>query len=165
LTRFDNALAYERGRCCLCRMLFRCVFVLFSALFSYGLTAGETLTLRIADNVLHLEVARSAEQHHRGLMGRTSLPANTGMVFLFEQPQTVAMWMKDTALNLDIIYVNACGEVFHTDTMSANSLTLHPSLGPAVAAIELAQGALERLRIRNGFRIPELTRAEHCRKP
>ena len=64
--------------------------------------------------------------------------------------------MKNTLINLDIAFVDTTGVVFHTDTMRANSLTLHHSYGLVSVAIELPQGTLQRLRIGPGTYFPEL---------
>jgi hypothetical protein len=60
---------------------------------------------------LRLQVASTAPQRERGLMGVTHLNAHTGMLFVFEQDAQVAFWMKDTLIPLDMVFVGADGVV------------------------------------------------------
>ena len=60
---------------------------------------------------LRLQVASTAPQRERGLMGVTRLPSHTGMVFVFEEDAPVAFWMKDTLIPLDMVFVGADGVV------------------------------------------------------
>jgi uncharacterized protein len=60
---------------------------------------------------LSLEVARTESQREYGLMNRTRLAPHTGMIFVFDGDGTVAFWMKDTLVPLDMIFVGADGRV------------------------------------------------------
>lgn len=60
---------------------------------------------------LSLEVARTEPQRERGLMYRTSVAPHTGMIFVFDRDDTVAFWMKNTLVPLDMIFVAADGTV------------------------------------------------------
>ena len=123
---------------------------------SLAVTAMATLSLRTRDRALEREISRREAERERGLMGRCTLKENTGMAFFFDPPESVGFWMKNTLINLDIAFVDKAGVVFHTDTMRANSLTLHHSYGLVYVAIELPQGTLQRLRIGPGTYFPEL---------
>ena len=140
-------------------------FVLFlsmaSALWSQP---QKSLSLNIAGETLVLEIARTPEEQKIGLMGRTKLADNAGMIFLFDSPRFIGFWMKDTPLDLDIAFVDAKGFVFHTDTMLANTSDIHYSYGPAAAAIEVKKGHLRKLGIGPGTRIPELSVLLHSPK-
>ena len=77
---------------------------------SGGESDGATVVLygdRIA--TLAVEVADSAAERQRGLMGRTSLARDTGMVFLFDRPTTTAFVMRDTAISLSIAFYDCRG--------------------------------------------------------
>ena len=58
-----------------------------------------------------VEVARTPEQQQRGLMQRTQLPLDHGMLFVFDPPQRVAFWMKNTPLSLDLLFIDDTGQV------------------------------------------------------
>ena len=120
--------------------------------------AKEILYLEVGKVTLTLEVARTPEEHERGLMGRTSLKENEGMIFFFDPPQRVSFWMKDTPIDLDIAFIDAKGVVFHTDSMKAQTLNTHASFGFAAAAIELPCGALKRFGIGIGTEFVQLFR-------
>jgi uncharacterized membrane protein (UPF0127 family) len=56
-------------------------------------------------HVVAVEAAVNAEQWQRGLMGRKTMPADNGMLFLFPSPQTTGFWMKDTLIPLSIAFM------------------------------------------------------------
>lgn len=60
---------------------------------------------------LKLEIADTNEKRLNGLMGREGLDKNTGMIFDFEDPGYYSMWMKDTLISLDMVFLNNKGEV------------------------------------------------------
>jgi hypothetical protein len=70
-----------------------------------------TSVVRAPKADLTLEVARTEAQRERGLMDRTAIPSHTGMIFVFERDETVAFWMKNTLVPLDMIFVAANGTV------------------------------------------------------
>ncbi len=58
-----------------------------------------------------VEIADDAEERAQGLMNRASLPRGAGMLFVYEHPQPVAFWMKNTLIPLDMIFIGADGRV------------------------------------------------------
>ena len=61
--------------------------------------------------VVALEVARTEPERSRGLMFRTSMPEQAGMIFLFERPGVYPFWMKNTLISLDMFWTDTTGKV------------------------------------------------------
>ena len=66
----------------------------------------ETQQIRINDKKYQVKVAKTEEDRRKGLQGVKNLPEDEGMWFVFDNPQTVQFWMKDTEIPLDIIFVD-----------------------------------------------------------
>jgi len=64
-----------------------------------------TAQVKIADQIIQLEVAQTDEQQAMGLMHRTKLEANRGMLFPFNPPRRVGFWMKNVSINLDMVFL------------------------------------------------------------
>ncbi|EEE36848.1 hypothetical protein RKLH11_682 [Rhodobacteraceae bacterium KLH11] len=60
-----------------------------------------------------IELAVTPQERSRGLMFRESMPSRSGMLFIFDPPQPVAFWMKNTLIPLDMIFVDRAGTVTH----------------------------------------------------
>lgn len=73
---------------------------------------------------LRVEVADTEETREYGLMNRTSLPAHTGMLFVFERDEPIDFWMKNTLVPLDMVFIDAKGVV---RSVAANVPTAAPS--------------------------------------
>jgi uncharacterized membrane protein (UPF0127 family) len=110
-------------------------------------TTGGTIELE------NLEVARTPEAWAQGLMGRTSLPEDGGMVFLFDAQTRAAFWMKDTLIPLSILFWQGDGRIIDILDMSpcrADPCPVYRASAPYVGAIELNRGAFERLGVEVG---------------
>lgn len=69
------------------------------------------MKIEIGDKEYNVTCARTEEERIKGLQGVTKLKENEGMLFFFEEPQTVGFWMKDTKIPLDIIFIDEDMEV------------------------------------------------------
>lgn len=68
-------------------------------------------TIEIGDKQYDVKIAKTEEEKTKGLMDIEELPENEGMLFVYDEPQTVEFWMKDTKIPLDIIFIDQDYEV------------------------------------------------------
>jgi len=111
--------------------------------------SARTVVTIAADGRTHrfdVEVARSEEAQQKGLMFRTELPQDGGMLFPFVKPKIASFWMKNTLIPLDMIFIRSDGSI---DRIAENTIpeSLEPvvSGGEVVAVLELAGGTAARL--------------------
>jgi uncharacterized protein len=103
--------------------------------------------------VLTLEIADSPDERARGLMGRTSLAADSGMLFVYDEPASGGFWMKDTLVPLSIAFLDAGGRILRTLDMEPCRADPCPVYDPGVvyrSALEVNRGAFDRLGVRAG---------------
>lgn len=67
--------------------------------------------ITIGDKKYKVEIADTTEKQEKGLMGRESLPEDQGMLFIYDEPQDLSYWMKNTLISLDIIFIDDDMEV------------------------------------------------------
>jgi len=116
----------------------------------------EKLVIVTRDGVHHdfqIEVASTPEEQVTGLMFRTHIPADGGMLFPWAREQRSQMWMKNTVSSLDMLFIGPHGTIRHIveDTVP-ESLAIIDG-GMAAAALELAAGTAARLDIRVGDKV------------
>ncbi|MBS1174713.1 MAG: hypothetical protein H6R05_844 [Burkholderiaceae bacterium] len=102
---------------------------------------------------LHLEWADTAQERQMGLMNRTSLPENAGMVFVFEQTQPHCFWMKNTLIPLDIGFIDAQGRLVQIESMQAQTTDVHCPNQAIKYALETNQGWFDKHQITVGTQI------------
>jgi uncharacterized membrane protein (UPF0127 family) len=99
-------------------------------------------------------VARTDREHMQGLMYVEDLPADQGMLFPYAPPRPAAMWMKNTLIPLDMLFIRADGTVANVIADAApQSLDSRRSDGPVAFVLELNGGTAARLGIAAGARI------------
>jgi len=112
-----------------------------------------SLSIRSGDatHKFTVEVARTAAEQARGLMFRTELAPDKGMIFPFEEDRVASFWMKNTVIGLDIIFVRRDGTI---ESIAANTVPYSLESvrsGEAVGAVlELAGGRAAELSIKPG---------------
>ena len=98
-----------------------------------------------------VEIAISRMEQARGLMFRTRLASDEGMLFPFDPPREAGFWMKNTVIPLDIIFIGADGRILNIEANAVPySETQRRSRGKAAAVLELAGGQCARLGIAPG---------------
>ncbi|MFL9824289.1 DUF192 domain-containing protein [Rhodoplanes sp. SY1] len=133
------------------------VFVLDAPL-GLGAAAFERQTLEIATktgvHVFSVEVATTDAERAQGLMHRKELPEGTGMLFDFKRDEPVAMWMKNTYVPLDMIFITADGRIHRiAENTTPMSERIIPSGGPVRGVLEVVAGTAKKLGIAPGDRI------------
>ncbi len=99
-------------------------------------------------------VADTNERRARGLMFVKQLADDEGMLFIYDRPQQVGMWMKNTFIPLDMLFVDATGKVIRVaENTEPHSLDTIASQGIALAVIELKGGTAQRLGITKGAQV------------
>lgn len=101
-----------------------------------------------------VEIAAGPEEKRVGLMFRTYLADGNGMLFPYETPQEVTMWMRNTYIPLDMVFIRADGVVHRVEKRAEPmSERIIASEGPVTAVLELAGGAVDRLGLKPGDRV------------
>jgi len=101
-----------------------------------------------------VEVADDPTERAEGLMHRTSLADNAGMLFIYPKPQPVEFWMKNTPLSLDIVFVRQDGTIARiAENTVPMSEELIPSGEPVRAVLEVKGGTMRQLGIAAGDRV------------
>jgi uncharacterized protein len=115
-------------------------------------------TLEIASksgvHVFAVELAVTDEQRERGLMFRRELPEGRGMLFKFEPDQDIAMWMKNTYIPLDMIFIRSDGRILRiAENTKPESTRIIPSGGAARGVLEVIGGTARKLGLAPGDRV------------
>ena len=115
------------------------------------------LSIRTAAGVVHyfkIEIARNSRQHAQGLMYRRSMAADAGMLFLYRTTARASMWMKNTYIPLDMIFISGDGRIVgYSERTVPGSLEVITSKRAVNAVLEVNAGTVSRLKIAVGDRI------------
>ncbi|WP_333821570.1 DUF192 domain-containing protein [Pinisolibacter sp.] len=165
------------GSSCLCRLVRTATVAVVVA--SSGLLGATTPTPAAAESVLAagtleirtakathgftVEIADTDAKREEGLMFRTQMARDHGMLFDFKREQPVYFWMKNTYLSLDMIFVRADGTILSiAENTTPLSEALVPAGGPVRFVFEVVAGTTKRLGIAPGDRVvhPRMRRAD-----
>lgn len=125
------------------------VILLFGS-YAFNAQAKEThrlypLQIETAQGIktYQVEVASTYQDQKRGLMHRKSLSPDRGMIFVHQQPQILQMWMKNTLIPLDMIFIDQFNTVrhIHTDAKPHDETPIS-SVHVVIAVLELNAGAV-----------------------
>ncbi|MGK5036610.1 DUF192 domain-containing protein [Janthinobacterium sp. LB3P118] len=119
---------------------------------------GKRLQLSAGMHLIQAEVAATQEQREQGLMYREKMPVNAGMLFVFGNPSTQCMWMKNTPLPLSVAFIDASGKIVNIEDMQAHTLDSHCSTRsvPVRYALEMNLGWFKQKNIKPGMNIGNL---------
>jgi uncharacterized membrane protein (UPF0127 family) len=137
--------------------ILRILLTLSVSLYSHcALAAAEILTIDTAKGPQHfaVELALSPDQQEQGLMQRPSLAARGGMLFPFARERRISIWMRDTMIPLDIVFIRKDGIIIHIAKNAVPySLKKISSGKPVLAVLELKGGISDSLSIAVGNKV------------
>ena len=138
--------------------LFATLLVTFGLMRAGPAIAAEMRPLEIVTKtgvqVFTVEEAKTEEERERGLMFRTSMPEGQGMIFDFSPEQNVSMWMKNTLISLDMIFIRADGRILRiAENTKIKSEDIIPSGGPVRAVVEVIAGTAKKFGIAAGDKV------------
>jgi uncharacterized protein len=107
---------------------------------------------------VEVEIADDYAERRRGLMERTELAENAGMLFVFDSEEQLSFWMRNTLIPLSIAYIDAEERIIDIQDMQPLDETGHPSAEPAMYALEVNQGFFDErgVRVGDGVELPDL---------
>jgi uncharacterized membrane protein (UPF0127 family) len=132
------------------------LFVMLLASPSLARTQTEVLTIVTSSgrHAFEVEIADSETEKAMGLMFRRSLPRRSGMLFLHDRAGELTMWMKNTFISLDMIFIRGNGVVHRvvrgTEPFSEDIIS---SQGNVMAVLEVAAGVADEIGLKPGDRI------------
>ena len=101
-----------------------------------------------------VEVAATSAQQAHGMMFRTGMAPNTGMIFPMEPPRPASFWMENTLIPLDLVFIGADRKVRNIITQAVpRSQAPLSSVGPVAAVLELKGGEATRIGLKTGDRV------------
>ncbi len=144
------------------------LFVLLFALSPFALTAAEFAPAQLkgfprdsvqleagsGSTTIQIWLADTPERQQQGLMFLTDLPAGYGMLFPLQAPRVMTMWMKNTYVALDMVFIGEDGRVLRiaadTKPLSEDIIS---SGAPVAGVLELRAGEARRLGLKEGSRV------------
>jgi len=132
------------------------IALLFVVLRAPSYAADDTLEIvsKTGVHVFAVELAVTEEQRSRGLMFRRSLPEGQGMLFKFEPDQVITMWMHNTYIPLDMIFIRSDGSILRiAENTKPESDNIISSGAPARGVLEVIAGTARKLGLAPGDKV------------
>ncbi len=130
---------------------------IFSFFFACDTLKTETFRkeeIVVNQTTIEVEIAATAREREKGLMYRTSLPQDTGMLFIFPEVKYQSFWMKNTLIPLDVAFFDDQGFLIEVITMRVDSgEKIYTSSEPAKYGLEMNAGWFKRKGIRKYARL------------
>ncbi len=148
----------DRRRMHAWRWIFVAAAVALCVIAGRGAQAASVQPLEIVTKngvqVFSVEVATTEQEKETGLMYRKELPDGKGMLFDFSPEQQVSMWMKNTYIPLDMIFIRADGRILRiAENTEPLSTKIIPSGGPTKGVLEVIAGTAKKYGIAPGDRV------------
>lgn len=121
-----------------------------------GFKSGSVTIVSVsgASHKFTVELATNEADREQGLMFRRTLAKDAGMLFLYPTAQPIAMWMKNTLIPLDMLFIRGDGVIVNVRERAVpQNLETIPSAGLVKAALELNGGTIGRLGIKPGDKV------------
>lgn len=112
-----------------------------------------TVRLTAGMHAIQAQLAQTYGEREIGLMFRKTMPANDGMLFVFEQAGQQCFWMKNTLLPLSVAFVADDGSIVNIDAMKPETLDNHCSTKPVRYVLEMNDGWFARHGIKPGSKL------------
>ena len=121
-----------------------------------GAAAAQSLPvvrLQAGMHLIQAEVAADFASRGQGLMYRSAMASNAGMLFIFDEASAQCMWMKNTLIALSVAFIDERGSVINIEDMAPQTEDSHCARRPARYALEMNRGWFAALGIKPGSRI------------
>jgi uncharacterized membrane protein (UPF0127 family) len=147
------------------RALFLRLLLLLAAAVAFGSAAAQgsalpTTQLTAGIHLITAEVAATDPARTRGLMFRQALPANHGMLFVFDNKAIHCMWMRNTLIPLSVAFVEDDGTIVNIVDMKPHDDSSHCATKPVRFALEMTQGWFAQRGIGPGAKLGRLPAAQ-----
>ena len=123
------------------------------------------VTLTAGMHLIQAQVATTPQQQAIGLMHRKEMPANEGMLFIFEQATRQCFWMKNTLLPLTAAFIADDGTIVNLADMKPQTTDSHCSAQPVRFVLEMNQGWFAKRGLKAGSRLGGPVFASHKQAP
>lgn len=118
----------------------------------------QAIPLTAGMHVIQAELVANDKDRQQGLMFREKMGPNEGMVFVFDAPASVCMWMKNTFLQLSVAFIDESGKIVNIEDMKPQTTESHCAKKPVRYALEMNQGWFKQKNIKPGTSIGGLPR-------
>jgi len=140
-------------------LLLSIIFLVF-ALLLFLINNGKGMRINkvcFGDRCFEVEVAKTAGQRAKGLMGRSDLPENQGMLFVFPEQGDYGFWMKNMLIPIDIIWTDKDLAITHIEhgvpPCEAEPCAIYKSQSPSQYVLEIKAGLAQELRMETGDKL------------
>ena len=133
--------------------VFATVLLCGTALAQDGAQKLPVIRLNAGMHLIQAEFAQTPQEHGIGLMFRTTMAANEGMLFAFNETREQCFWMKNTLLPLSVAFVADDGSVVNIEDMKPQTLDSHCSTRPVRYVLEMNLGWFAKRGVKAGSKL------------